>query len=59
MFKNDVKAVTNKLHQLNFNTISLVDLTLSQIANAVEYFCSLLDKEMYCSFLFLGSWSGT
>ena len=52
--KNDVEAVTAKLRQLNFKTISLVDLTLSQIANAVDYFCSLLDKEMYAVFYFSG-----
>lgn len=52
--RNDVEAMTDKFRQLNFRTISLVDLTLSQTAKAVEYFCSLLDKEMYAVFYFSG-----
>ena len=52
--RNDVEAMTDKFRQLNFKTISLVDLTLSQTANAVKYFCSLLDKEMYAVFYFSG-----
>lgn len=52
--KNDVEAVTCKLRQLNFKTISLVDLTLSQTAKAVDYFCSLLDQGMYAVFYYSG-----
>jgi len=52
--RNDVEAMTEKFRQLNFKTISLVDLTLSQMANAVEYFCSLLDADMYAVFFFSG-----
>lgn len=51
---NDIEAVTSKLRQLNFKTISLVDLTLSQIAQAVDYFCSLLDQGMYAIFYYSG-----
>ena len=50
--KNDVKELTARLQQLNFKTISLVDLTLSQMINAVEYFCSFLDKGMYAIFYY-------
>ena len=52
--KNDVKELTARLQQLNFKTISLVDLTLSQMINAVEYFCSFLDKGMYAIFYYSG-----
>ena len=52
--RNDVKALTQRLQQLNFKTISLVDLTFSQLKNAVKYFCSLLDKEMYAIFYYSG-----
>jgi len=52
--KNDVKAMTERLQRLNFKTISLVDLTLSQMMNAVEYFCSLLGKGMYAVFFYSG-----
>ena len=52
--KNDVKALTQRLQQLNFKTISLVDLTFSQLINAVEYFCSLLNNGMYAIFYYSG-----
>ena len=52
--KNDVKAVADKLRQLNFKTISLVDLTLSQMAKAIDYFCTLLDRGMYTVFYYSG-----
>ena len=52
--KNDVEAVTDKLRQLNFKTISLVDLTLSQMAKAVDYFCNLLDHGMYAMLYYSG-----
>lgn len=52
--KNDVKAMTERLQKLNFKTISLVDLTLSQMTNAVDYFCSLLDNGMYAVFYYSG-----
>ena len=52
--KNDVKAVAERLQKLNFKTITLVDLTLSQMTNAVNYFCSLLDIGMYAVFYYSG-----
>lgn len=52
--KNDVKAIKEKLEQRNFRTTLLVDLTLFQMINAVEYFCSLLDKGMYAIFYYSG-----
>ena len=52
--RNDVEAVTKKLRQMNFKTISLVDLTLSQMAKAADYFCSLLDNGMYAVFYYSG-----
>ena len=36
--RNDVKAVTEKLQKLDFKTISLVDLTLTEMSKAVDYF---------------------
>ena len=52
--RNDVKALTQRLQRLNFKTISLVDLTFSQLINAVNYFCSLLSKGMYAIFYYSG-----
>ena len=52
--KNDVKAVAERLQRLNFKTIVLVDLTLSQMTNAVNYFCSLLELGMYGVFYYSG-----
>ena len=52
--KNDVKAVAERLQQLNFKTIVLVDLMLSQMTNAVDYFCSLLKSGMYGVFYYSG-----
>ena len=52
--KNDVEAVTRKLRQMNFKTISLVDLKLSQMAKAVDFFCKLLDQGMYAVFYYSG-----
>ena len=51
---NDVEAVAGKLRELQFKTISLVDLTLSQMARAVDYFCSLLSWGMYAVFYYSG-----
>ena len=52
--KNDVKALTQRLQQLNFKTISLVDLTFFQLINAVNCFCSLLGDGMYAIFYYSG-----
>ena len=52
--KNDVKAVAERLQRLNFKIILLVDLTLSQMTNAVNYFCSLLELGMYGVFYYSG-----
>ena len=52
--RNDVKAITERLQQLNFKTLSLVDLTLSQMTDAINYFCSFLSSGMYAVFFFSG-----
>ena len=52
--KNDVKAIKKRLQMLNFKTLSLVDLTLSQTIDAINYFCSLLDTGMYALFFYSG-----
>ena len=52
--KNDVKILTERLQKLNFKTMSLVDLTFSQLINAVNYFCSLLNNGMYAMFYYSG-----
>ena len=51
---NDVKAMTEKLQDLNFKTISLVDVTLTEMSRAVDFYCNLLKKGMYAVFYFSG-----
>ena len=51
---DDVKAVTVALQELGFKTISLVDLTLTEMTKAVEYFYELLDDGMYGLFYYSG-----
>jgi len=51
---HDVKEMTKKFHDLNFKTISLVDLTLTEMSRAVDYFCNLLSTGMYAVFYFSG-----
>ncbi|XP_056151846.1 mucosa-associated lymphoid tissue lymphoma translocation protein 1 [Lampris incognitus] len=43
----DVYDLTNLLHQLNFKVVSLLDLTESEMRNAVEEFLRLLHKGVY------------
>lgn len=43
----DVYDLTNLLRQLNFKVVSLLDLTESEMRNAVEEFLSLLHKGVY------------
>ncbi|XP_076007136.1 mucosa-associated lymphoid tissue lymphoma translocation protein 1 isoform X2 [Genypterus blacodes] len=43
----DVYDLTNLLHQLNFKVVSLLDLTESEMRNAVEEFLLLLHKGVY------------
>ena len=52
--RNDVKAMTERLQQLNFKTLSLVDLTLSQMTDAINYFCSFLGSGIYAVFFYSG-----
>lgn len=52
--KNDVKVMAKRLQELNFKTISLVDLTLFQMIYAINYFCSLLAIGMYAVFYYSG-----
>ena len=51
---NNVKAMTENLMQLNFKTISLVDLTLNEMSRAVKYFCDHLGSGMYGLFYYSG-----
>lgn len=48
----DVYDLTNLLRQLNFKVVSLLDLTESEMRNAVEEFLSLLHKGVYGTVLF-------
>lgn len=48
----DVYDLTNLLRQLNFQVVSLLDLTESEMRNAVDEFLLLLHKGVY------GGWSG-
>ncbi|KAG2465872.1 MALT1 protein, partial [Polypterus senegalus] len=43
----DVYDLTNLLRQLNFKVVSLLDLTESEMRNAVDEFLLLLDKGVY------------
>ncbi|XP_071658040.1 mucosa-associated lymphoid tissue lymphoma translocation protein 1-like isoform X1 [Patagioenas fasciata] len=48
----DVYELTNLLRQLDFKVVSLLDLTESEMRNAVDEFLLLLDKGVY------GQWCG-
>lgn len=43
----DVYELTNLLRQLDFKVVSLLDLTESEMRNAVSEFLLLLDKGVY------------
>ena len=43
----DVYDLTNLLRQLNFKVVSLLDLTESEMRNAVDEFLLLLHKGVY------------
>lgn len=43
----DVYELTNLLRQLDFKVVSLLDLTESEMRNAVDEFLLLLDKGVY------------
>lgn len=45
----DVYDLTNLLRQLNFQVVSLLDLTESEMRNAVDEFLLLLHKGVYGS----------
>ncbi|XP_065883772.1 uncharacterized protein [Dysidea avara] len=51
---NDVKAMTEKLQELGFKTLSLVDVSLNEMSRAINYFCGLLRKGMYAVFYYSG-----
>lgn len=46
----DVYELTNLLRQLNFKVVSLLDLTESEMRNAVDEFLLLLHKGVYGTF---------
>lgn len=46
--------MTEQLQGLNFNTISLVDLSKAEMLMAVERFCKLLHNGVYAVFYFSG-----
>lgn len=48
----DVYDLTNLLRQLNFKVVSLLDLTESEMRNAVDEFLLLLHKGVYGTFAF-------
>jgi len=51
---NDVKAFAEKLQQLGFKTLTLVDVSLDEMLRAIDYFCGLLHKGMYAVFYYSG-----
>uniref|UniRef100_T1JFS9 Ig-like domain-containing protein n=1 Tax=Strigamia maritima TaxID=126957 RepID=T1JFS9_STRMM len=53
-FTRDVTTLANRLKRENFKVIALSDLDLIEMKNAVELFCSLLDKGIYGFFYYAG-----
>lgn len=51
----DVYELTNLLRQLNFQVVSLLDLTESEMRNAVDEFLLLLHKGVYGGMWTIGS----
>ena len=51
---DDVKAMAEKLQELGFKTLSLVDVSLNEMSRAIDYFCSLLQEGMYAVFYYSG-----
>ncbi|XP_065883776.1 hemicentin-2-like isoform X2 [Dysidea avara] len=51
---NDVKAMAEKLQDLGFKTLTLVDVSLQEMSRAIDYFCGLLHEGMYTVFYYSG-----
>ena len=45
--ENDLKYTVQVLEKMGFKVVSLIDLTLVEMNNAVDMFCDLLSSEVY------------
>ncbi|KAK0090647.1 hypothetical protein PV325_009390 [Microctonus aethiopoides] len=52
--KNDVAKLAELLEQIGFQVISLMNLTVNQMKNAMKLFCSVLSDGVYGLFYFAG-----
>ena len=51
---NDAHDVAAELRSLDFKVVSLINLNLEDMRNAVKFFCGLLDSGTYALFYFAG-----
>ena len=51
---NDTRDVAGALMSIGFKVVSLVNLTLEEMKDAVKLFCELLESNMYAVFYFAG-----
>ncbi|CAH1781901.1 unnamed protein product [Owenia fusiformis] len=52
--KFDITTMRNLLEKQNFRVTSYLNLTLTEMVNAIRHFCSTLGKGVYCVFYFVG-----
>ncbi|XP_022190534.1 mucosa-associated lymphoid tissue lymphoma translocation protein 1 [Nilaparvata lugens] len=52
--ENDLMVLTEILKKLNFEVITLQDLSLIEMTNAVKWFCKALPPKAYAFFYFVG-----
>ena len=52
--RNDVKGMAEKLQELGFKTLTLVDVSLKEMSRAIDYFCDLLHEGMYAVLYYSG-----
>eukprot|EP00111_Clytia_hemisphaerica_P012557 TCONS_00036912-protein len=51
---NDAHDISAELRSLNFKVVSLINLNLKDMRNAVKFFCGLLNSGTYALFYFAG-----
>lgn len=51
---NDAHDISAELRSLDFKVVSLINLNLTDMRNAVKFFCDLLDSGTYALFYFAG-----
>jgi len=45
--ENDVQATVEVFEKMKFKVVSLLDLTLSEMTDAINMFCDLLSQDVY------------